>query len=255
MISIIIPSYKDPYLNNTVESLLLNAKGEIEIICVLDGWWTAPIDDKRVRVLHVGQNKGMRNAINMGVAMANGRYIMKLDSHCTVAEGFDTELIKAHQENWVQVPTRKRLDAEKWELVNDGRSDINYLYLDENLKGVLWNDRNADKELKNKKIDDIVAFQGSCYFMSKDFYKRLEILDDVNFGAMGHESQEITFKCWLKGGHVIRNKNTWYAHWHRTESPSGGNYNRSKSRTCLSGWYKRRKEKIDKYIKLYGKTT
>ena len=70
MISIIIPSYRDPYLNDTVGSLLQNAKGEIEVICVLDGYWEAPIGDPRVKVVHLGRNKGMRNAINVGVRAA-----------------------------------------------------------------------------------------------------------------------------------------------------------------------------------------
>ena len=251
MLSIIIPSYKDVYLNKTVESLLQNARGEIEIICVLDGYWQAPIDDKRVRVVHIGQNRGMRSAINMGIKVANGEYIMKLDSHCMVDEGFDIKLISVHKENWIQVPTRKRLDADKWELINDGRPDINYLKLDKELKGTLNDEKNKDASLKDKMIDDIVAFQGSCYFMTKEFYNKLKILDDNSFGPMGHESQEITFKCWLKEGRVVRNKTTWYAHWHRTSSTDSPNKDRSKSRETLMRWYGKRKKSIDYFIKLY----
>jgi len=252
MLSVIIPSYKDPLLNKTVESLLQNAKGDVEIICVLDGYWEAPIDDPRVKLIHLGENKGMRNAINMGVRVANGEYIMKLDSHCMVDEGFDIALIEVHQDNWIQVPTRKRLDANKWEIINDGRPDVDYLYLDENLKGVLWNERNNNLTLREKKIDDIVSFQGSCYFMKKDFFHKIRILDNKHFGPMGHESQEIVFKCWMKGGRVVRNKTTWYAHWHRTSSLKSPNSSRDKSRECLAVWYGRRKKKIDRFIKLYG---
>ena len=37
-LSIIIPSYYDPLLQKTIDSLLENAEGEIEIIAILDGY-------------------------------------------------------------------------------------------------------------------------------------------------------------------------------------------------------------------------
>ncbi|MBI1864015.1 glycosyltransferase, partial [Candidatus Woesebacteria bacterium] len=66
MLSVVIPSYKDPLLHKTIDSLLENAEGEIEIIAVLDGYWpSTPIkNEERVRVLHLGKNRGMRRAIN-----------------------------------------------------------------------------------------------------------------------------------------------------------------------------------------------
>lgn len=73
MISVIIPSYKDPLLHKTIDSLLDNATSEIEIIAVLDGYWTDQIrPDKRVRIVHIGKNRGMRDAINAGVSVSKG---------------------------------------------------------------------------------------------------------------------------------------------------------------------------------------
>ena len=54
-------------LNKTIESLLANAEGEIEVIAVLDGYWQEVVGDPRVRVLHLGKNRGMRGAINAGI--------------------------------------------------------------------------------------------------------------------------------------------------------------------------------------------
>lgn len=62
MVSVIIPSYKDQYLPKTIDSLLENARGEIEVIVVLDGYWTKLKDDSRVRIVHLGKNRGMRGA-------------------------------------------------------------------------------------------------------------------------------------------------------------------------------------------------
>ncbi len=38
--------------------------------------------------------KGMRTAINQAVAIAKGKYIMKLDAHCMVDEGIDEKNTK-----------------------------------------------------------------------------------------------------------------------------------------------------------------
>ena len=91
MLSIVIPSYKDPLLHKTIDSLLENAEGEIEIIPVLDGYWPArPIkNDERVRVLHLGKNRGMRGAINAGIAISRGEHLMRTDEHCAFGKGYD----------------------------------------------------------------------------------------------------------------------------------------------------------------------
>ncbi|MFA5163929.1 MAG: glycosyltransferase family 2 protein, partial [Patescibacteria group bacterium] len=94
-LSVVIPSYKDPLLHKTIDSLLDNAQGEIEIIPVLDGYWPdQPIKkDPRIKVLHLGKNRGMRGAINAGVLASRGEYIMRTDEHCSFGHGFDKKLL------------------------------------------------------------------------------------------------------------------------------------------------------------------
>ena len=96
MLSIIIPSYKDPLLIRTIDSLLENAAGEIEIIAILDGYWpTFELrQDPRVRYIHLGKNRGMRRAINAGVAIAKGEYLMRTDEHCSFGKRYDVILTK-----------------------------------------------------------------------------------------------------------------------------------------------------------------
>src|SRR3989344_2259379 len=96
-LSVVIPSYKDPLLQKTIDSLLINSElgKELEIIAVLDGYWPAPQlrDGPRVKILHLGSNRGMRGAINAGVAIAQGEYLMRADEHCSFAKGFDKEIV------------------------------------------------------------------------------------------------------------------------------------------------------------------
>ena len=174
----------------------------------------------------------MRTAINQAVAKALGKYIMKLDAHCMVDEGIDEKLKAVHQDNWVQTPRRKRFNHQKWELTDLETPDIDYMMV-RNFKGHKDNDKNRDPELKKKLIDDIEVFQGSCYFMTKDYFNKLDLLDDVNFGKMGSEALEIAFKCRRAGGRVIVNKNTWYAHAHIGAHYSGGTEEREKSRKFM----------------------
>ena len=119
-----IPSRNDEFLQKTIDDLLAKAEGEIEVIVILDGYWPDPIlrDDPGVVILHQGtvhDSLGMRGSINAGVDIARGEYIMKIDEHCIVDEGFDTKLKADCEDNWVVIPRRYRLDAENWKIAEE----------------------------------------------------------------------------------------------------------------------------------------
>ena len=209
-VSVIIPSRKERYLDKTINDIFNKFGGEYEVIVTLDGY-----NDKRagsVKYIHNKEPRGMRTAINQAVGMATGKYIMKLDAHCMVDEGIDLKLIENHHENWVQIPRRKRLDARRWELIDNGKPDVDYMYLNKHMVGIADNVKNRNGKLKTVLIDDTETFQGSCYFMAREYFDKLGLLDAVNFSGSGNEAQEITFRVLSDGGRVVRNKKTWYAH-------------------------------------------
>ena len=226
-LSVIIPSRNEVFLQNTINDLLKNARGDIEIIAILDGYWPAPIiaDDPRVVLIHRSESKGMRGGINLGVAISTGEYIMKIDAHCMVDEGFDIKLIADCEDNWVVIPRRKRLDAEHWCIQDVGKPDIDYNYLSfpdnpsdfggPGLNGRIWTEKALDRTDPKYDIDEELSFQGSCWFMKRDYFYFLELMDAKNYGPFWNEAQEIGFKSWLSGGKVMRNKKTWYAHLHK----------------------------------------
>jgi len=121
-LSVIIPSYKDPLLQKTIDSLLENSKldKDLEIIPVLDGYWpeTPLKEDKRVKIVHIGKNSGMREAINAGVRVASGEYLMRTDEHAIFSRGYDQILTSQTKDNWIVTPRRYFLDTEKWEVMN-----------------------------------------------------------------------------------------------------------------------------------------
>jgi len=223
MVSIIIPSRNEPYLKQTIIDLLKKSEEKIEIIAILDGYWPSPseiISDPRVIYLHFSEARGMRNGINAGAEIAKGEFLMKLDAHCMFHEGFD-KILKANCEyDWVVVPRRYALDVESWtvEKRKDTKYPIDYMYLSPDLHGVVWTEKNHDPGLKEKSIDETMSNQGSVWFMRKNYFNWLELMDEETYGMFWNEFQEIGLKCWLSGGKVMVNKNTWYAHWHKTKT-------------------------------------
>ncbi len=222
-LSIIIPSRNEIFLGKTIEDMLTKAEGEIEIIAVLDGYWVdSPTENPKVIYLHLGKSKGMRGAINSGVAIAKAKYIMKSDAHCMFDIGFDIKLIADIRPNWVVVPRRYALDAENWKMLENPKYPVDYMYLSKDLRGEVWDEKNREAKLKEKLIDENMSSQGSCWFMHKDYFHELELEDEENYGTFSNEFQEIGLKCWLSGGRVVTNKKTWYAHLHKNKKMGRG---------------------------------
>ena len=223
MLSVIIPSKTEKFLDHTIKDVLKNATGDIEVIPVLDGYDTEEIKDDRVRYIRLpsARNTQKRQGINKAVETARGEHIMSLDAHCMVAEGFDEQLARDHKPNWVQVPRRHRLDAENWCIQDqsDDRPPIDYEYIifkslvgDRSIHGFKWDARTKERQFQL--IDDIVEFQGSCWFMTKEWFKKNGFMD-LKYMGWGQEAEEISFTTWKAGGAVKTNKNTWYAHLHK----------------------------------------
>ncbi len=216
MLSVIIPSYKDPLLHKTIDSLLGNARGEIEIIVVIDGYkLKQPLrDDSRITQITLEKNVGMREAINTGVAASSGKYIMRTDEHCMFGEGFDIKIIKDIQPNWIVDARRYKLDVEKWEVMLNLAIDHEKLIILKSrnkFASQVWRIRDNDKM-----IDEKMAMQGSVWFMCHEWWdKIIKRLDSTGYGTHYQDSIEMIFKTWQAGGKLMLNKNTWYAHKHR----------------------------------------
>lgn len=212
-------------MNETIRDVLKNATGEIEVIPVLDGYEPPElVEDPRVRYLRLEPTDytKKRHGINQAVEMANGEYIMSLDAHCMVAPGFDTQLIKDHQPDWVQIPRRHRLDAENWclQVQSDDRPPIDYEYIMfdkfvkyKHIHGYKWDTKT--RERWDIPIDETMQFQGSCWFMTKDWFHKMGLMQIEGYTGWGQEAEEIGMKTWRAGGKVMTNKNTWYAHLHK----------------------------------------
>ena len=107
-LSVVIPSWKDPYLQKTIVSLLDRSElgNQLEVIPVMDGYRQELKRDPRVVILELGKNRGMRGAINAGVRIARGEFIMRTDEHCMFASGYDRILTETCEPDWIVTPKR-----------------------------------------------------------------------------------------------------------------------------------------------------
>jgi glycosyltransferase involved in cell wall biosynthesis len=237
-LSVIIPSWKDPLLINTIDSLL-NSSGlgdQLEVIAVLDGYW--PVfelrGDPRVRYVHLGKNRGMRDAINAGVLVSRGEFIMRTDEHCLFAQGFDRVMTDSCQPNWIMTARRYFLNPIKWEVMDNPHIDYEKLVIQgDNTKfaGQSWGRR--DRERKDVMCDETMAMQGSCWVMPREWWdKVIGELQTEGYGPLYQDSHEMVFKTWQAGGQLMLNKNTWFAHKHRSFSRTH-NYGTAEA---MPGW-------------------
>jgi len=219
MLSIIIPSYKDPLLEKTIKDLLSKSTGEIEIIAVLDGYWLPAeqiVNDYRVIYIHLGKNVGMREAINTGVRASKGEYIMRVDEHQIFGEGYDEILTDNCEDNWIVTPRRYFLDTIKWEVMDLPYVDFMLLKLGnyENGKKFSGVERKGDD---NQDIQESMAMQGSCWVMPRKWWdKVIGELQTEGYGPLYQDSHEMVFKTWKAGGKLMVIKKTWHAHKHRS---------------------------------------
>lgn len=232
-LSVVLPSWKDPYLVKTIEDLLRNSRlgDRLEIIAVFDGYEPefALVEDPRVRYVYLGANRGMRGAINAGIAVARGEFFMRLDEHCAFGDGYDEILTSACKESEVMTARRYYLNPVEWKvMVDQGYVDYERLTIqhvtDEVRKfaGKPWKERTEARQ--DIKVDESQAMQGSMWIANRKFFlKTVGELQTEGYGPLIQDSVEVCMKYWKAGGRLMVNKDTWYAHKHRSFSRTHNN--------------------------------
>lgn len=228
-VSVLIPARNEPYLLKTLQDIRNLATGDIEILVMLDGAkhpeYEFPEWDN-LRVYEHPEVKGLRYCVNVLAELAKGKYIMKIDAHCTIGMGWDEILQADCADNWMVVPRRYLWDAPKWDygLNSKGETykiDAHYYFYpyirpyNPRLTSRPWISRGLQRE--DILIDEDMNCQGSCWFMEKKLYKRIGGMSEYGYGSFSSEPEELGLKIQLGpvGGAIMRNKKTWYAHWQK----------------------------------------
>ena len=258
-LSILIPSRNEMFLKNTVEDILLHREADTEVIAFLDGEWASPplTQDERVSIIHVNKPVGQRAGTNLACKLAKGKYVMKVDAHCSFDQGFDRKMIEGFQkkgDNVTMVPIMRNLWAFDWKCYHCGwkkyqgptpekcgqcgkgdkmrrkmmwvgkhnPQSTSYCFDKEPHFQYFedWKHRPKYTEDKKEGFTETMSLQGSCFMCTREKYWELNLCDE-KLGNWGNQGIELACKTWLSGGEVLVNHNTWYAHMFRTQ---GGDF-------------------------------
>lgn len=258
-LSIIIPSRNEQFLARTIQDILENIEADTEIIALLDGEWADPPipQHDRVNVIYVNKSIGQRAGANLAARLARGKYIYKVDAHCSFDKGFDRKMIdgfKVMGDNCTMVPVMRNLWAFDWKCFHCGWKTYQGPTpekcgqcgkTDKLRKKMIWKGKSNPqsvsycfdkephfqyfgeythrpeyKEQLKTGFTETMSLQGSSFMLPKSKYWELNICGE-ELGNWGNQGIEVACKTWLSGGRVLVNHNTWYAHMFRTQ---GGDF-------------------------------
>lgn len=250
-LSVIIPSRNEMFLQRTVDDVLKNRRGDTEVIVIADENWPAPPGLKNhpdVTMLNWSRTSiGQRAGINQAARVSKAKYIMKLDAHCRVDEGFDVKLIADCEYEDVIVPRLYNLHGFDWKCKRCGlrtyqgpqpthcsacKQDTEHIMrmvweprwnrvtdsmrFDSELHFQYWRGFNKERPEGQGDITPTMSLLGACWFLHRERYWELDGSDEEH-GSWGQQGTEIACKAWLSGGRLLCNKKTWYSHLFRTQ--------------------------------------
>ena len=229
--SFIIPARaeKDGHVEKTLRSIYDNATGDFEVIVGFDGGHDFVFEShQNLKIINFPSVVGIKTNINTLAACASGKYLFKLDAHCSIGPSADEILQADMKDDWIVMPRFYVLNKD-WEWQDDRHYDYFYLscpFTDPRgfrfKAGGHWPQKTAELENDHRyDIDNTPQIHGSGWFMTKDRFFELGgfPLQD----PMGHAQEPLWLglRNWFAGGRVVVNKKTWYAHLHQETRDKG----------------------------------
>lgn len=251
-VSVLIAARNERFLVNTVQDVLAHAEAQTEIIVVLDGAPANPPvpEHPRVQMILQAPPIGQRAAVNLAARRSTATYVMKLDAHCAVDQGFDRKLMAAYDAGELDrtattIPRLYNLHVFDWQchacgerFYQGAKPDAcakckatagfervmvwtprwsrmtDFTRFDSSLHYQYWQDYKKRPQAQGE-ICDMMTALGACFFMRRDRFWELGGMDEAH-GSWGQFGVEIALKSWLSGGSHVVNKRTWYSHMFRT---------------------------------------
>jgi len=178
MISFLITSKNEEYLDQTIESLLLNSFHDNEIVSEED------------------DGRGQRAMINKLASLAKHNIICKVDAHCSFGPDFDKYLLEDLKEKTVIAPILYPLDGETWTV--NHHNPMKAFHVDENF-------------VMQHGEGDTPCMQGSFFMCYKKFFFEANLCDE-SLGSWGGQAVELGMQTKLNGGECVISDKTYYGH-------------------------------------------
>ena len=251
-LDVLIAARNEMFLSRTIEDVISHIEADTEVIAVIDGGTDDPPikQHPRVNIIRLEKSIGQRAAVNLAARESNAKYIMKLDAHCSVDQGFDRKLIANCEYDWTVIPEMRNLHAFNWLCEKCGNETYQgptpikcdkcdntkdfvrkmiwlprkgthncFMRFDSNLHFQYWSDYKTRPEAKGDVVE-CMSLIGAGFFLHRERYWDIDGLDEGH-GSWGQMGTEIAMKSFLSGGKLMANKKTWFAHMFRTQ---GGDF-------------------------------
>jgi glycosyltransferase involved in cell wall biosynthesis len=188
LLSFVIPVYNvESYLRECVDSILVQASQDVEVILVDDG---SPDDcpriceeyakrDIRVKVVHK-ENGGLSSARNAGMKIAKGKYITFVDSDDKVFSESIPEIL-----SWIESGNEDICFLKSVKLFSDGTQTD----LGENIARAQLHGKNKDEAIKY--LSSLSKYPGSAW--AKLFKREFLVNNDLHFPYDRRFSEDLGF--------------------------------------------------------------
>lgn len=244
-LSILIPARNEEFLQRTLDDVFEHIEGDTEIIVGLDGWRPEYLSHfsfgggeivehgGRYRFLYLEKPIGQRAMTNKLAGLSEAKYLMKLDAHVSMSQGFDVKMMEDMQDDTIIVPALGNLHAYDWVCPEghrnqqgkcekcgqcgsaDLRKDMVWQVIHKPLRSSFCFDTalhfQYSKEDTQELLSETMSIQGSCFMITREKYHELNICDEA-FGSWGQQGTEVACKTWLSGGRVLSTKKAYYGH-------------------------------------------
>lgn len=185
LVSVIVPAYRaEKYIAQCLDSILGQTYENLEILVIDDGSPDKTGDicdayaqkDSRIRVFHK-ENGGVSSARNVGLANANGQYVVFCDSDDTLRDAYVSHLVKLARDNDCQMSYCARAF---WE----DRTTYETVPVPDLNKSVIMESRQAMVNLLRSRY---IGGSPWCWLMER------ALLDGLSFDPALHLDEDYTF--------------------------------------------------------------
>lgn len=188
LVTVIVPVYKvEDYLERCLDSICRQSLSDIEIILVNDA---SPdkcgdicekyaLEDRRIKVYHHTENKGLSAARNLGIKNATGKYLMFVDSDDWVHEDFCKAAYQCAEQHQADLVMFNYVRVKHGEMVDGNLPKVFKSFSEgakakeESLNIMLADGGNAawNKLYRKELFDDIIYPEGFLYEDTGATYK------------------------------------------------------------------------------------